>query len=84
VNSLRLAGHRRGPPAKGELSGAELFAWTRFQEQQPLQDLAGHESKSQTWDPILPVQGVEDVELYRENLKTYGELLSKGDEIQTA
>ena len=70
---------------KGELGGAELFAWGKFQC--PLgasQSFSGQDvEKAKPGDAVIPVRGVENAELYRENLKTYRELLFSRDEIQT-
>jgi nucleoside-diphosphate-sugar epimerase/phosphoglycolate phosphatase-like HAD superfamily hydrolase/tRNA A-37 threonylcarbamoyl transferase component Bud32/SAM-dependent methyltransferase len=70
---------------KGELGGAELFAWDQSLEQQrSAQDLPGRGvEKTKRGNDVIPVRGVENAELYRENLKTYQELLFTRDEIQT-
>ena len=70
---------------KGELGGAELFAWDRsLAKQQFAQEFPGHDvEKAKTGSFYIPVRGVENAELYRENLKTYKELLLNHDEIQT-
>ena len=69
---------------KGELGGAELFAWGKFQG--PLgasQSFSEQDvEKAKPGDAVIPVRGVENAELYRENLKTYRELLFSRDEIQ--
>ncbi|MFH1208057.1 MAG: response regulator, partial [Candidatus Omnitrophota bacterium] len=69
---------------KGELGGAELFAWGKFQDLQDApQSISGQDvEKAKSGDAVIPVRGVENAELYRENLKTYRELLFSRDEIQ--
>jgi len=54
---------------KGELSGAELFAWEEYKKEKS-------EPQSRT-----KVVGVEDAELYRSNIKNYRELISRRDDI---
>lgn len=51
---------------KGELSGAEFYAWSRYKA-----------NKSRTSaDPSVVFQGVESTDLYRDNLAAYRELLN--------
>ena len=56
---------------EGELNGAELFAWEQYRA---------------TENPdgsLSRFVGVENTELYRDNLRTYQEILSRSDEIET-
>ncbi len=58
---------------KGELSGAELFAWERFRK---------NETKKNRMDVSL--FGAEDPQRYRENLKSYRRLLFLQNDVEEA
>lgn len=60
---------------KGEISGVELFAWEQYKKSLDTRHLSPEKIK---------IVGVEDVELYRDNLANYRELIFKQDEIDTA
>lgn len=62
--------------AKGELSGAELFAWEEYVTRRK-------EGGTPRKDARVSFVGVEDIELYRENFHTYRTLLFRRDEIET-
>ena len=66
---------------KGELSGAELFMWNKYQKNRPQTGI----EKPWTVDGGVRIRvgGAEDTELYRDNLNAYKELLSRRDEIET-
>ncbi len=70
---------------KGELTGAELFAWSGIRKNTGVlpgsvqRDIEG----TKTEEHPAKVLGVEDAGLYRENLKTFRELLSRRDEIRS-
>ena len=72
---------------KGELNGAELFLLQKAQKRQETRDqrpvTRGVEGVVQASSLKSPVFGVEDAKLYRDNLQTYRELLSRRDEMQT-
>ncbi len=53
--------------SKGELNGVELFAWENL--------------KNGVSEEAFRVEGVEETELYRDNLTTYREVLGRQDEI---
>ncbi|MFH0985092.1 MAG: response regulator [Candidatus Omnitrophota bacterium] len=77
---------------KGELGGAELYLLqeantssvrsTDYGERLKNVGLKMADVERRTQNAVR-VSGVEDIDLYRENLKTYRELLFKRDEIQT-
>ncbi len=61
---------------KGELTGAEKFIWEEYKKQ------SRHPERSE--GSPLRIFGVENPELYRDNLKTYRTLLVARSEIETA
>ncbi len=72
---------------KGELNGAELFLLQKAQKRPETTDYRLQSKSMEASAPVLglksQVSGVEDTELYRDNLRTYRELLFKRDEMQT-
>ena len=68
--------------AKGELSGVERFAWNQYRQK------AGHKPVSGNRDseslPGASVFGIENLDYYRDNLRTFRTLLSAGGAIQDA
>jgi len=72
---------------KGELNGAELFLLEKYQKRQQTTDYGLKTKDVEVLAAVSslqsPVSGIEDLGLYRDNLKTYRELLSKRDEVQT-
>lgn len=71
--------------SKGEMTGAELFAWEKYwaTHHAPRTTKKIGESWAVDRGPWTRVEGVEDTELYSQNLKTYRELLFKRTEIQS-
>lgn len=64
---------------KGELGGAELFL---LQEAQKRPQTADDRPRIEGSEVSAVVSGLEDIDLYRESLKTYRELLFKRDEMK--
>jgi len=67
---------------KGELNGVELYLWDKFQNRPETSDQRLVSEVSSLKSQVR-VEGVEDAELYRENLKTFRDLLFRRDEIGT-
>ena len=72
---------------KGELNGVELYLWDKQKGGLGIRDsgleITRNQNESQGARYESRVFGVEDINLYRDNLKTFRELLSSRDEIQT-
>lgn len=66
--------------AKGELGGAELFLWQKYVKSQEL----GVRSPEHLLAPNsrLQTSGIEDIELYRDNLGLFREMLFRREDIQ--
>lgn len=73
---------------KGELTGAELYLYQELQRGRQTTDhrpqTGSVEESAEVSSLRSRVSGVEDIGLYRENLKTYRDLLFKRDEIQAS
>lgn len=71
---------------KGELSGAELFAWENYQNdvRKPEHEVRSNRDAELRAPNSVPVFGAEDTALYAANLKTYRELLFRRDDIANA
>lgn len=72
---------------KGELNGVELYLWDKLNGGLEARDsgleIATNQNEPQDMRYESRVEGVEDAELYRENLKTFRDLLFRRDEIGT-